>query len=280
MQSRSFDVICAGHTEWSVVAPRASEERLRLLPSDGAIRSALLLSNMSGALGSTGERPLRVGLATNLQDDSLGRRLTEHLTNAGIDTTGVSFERSFSGVVLLEARLDAPRVVDTHIAAAPISIPEEWRARVLLLSGLAPSVAYNASLCKAARAARRRGAAVVVEVAATFHAWAGADSRAARAVLANADVVCCTSEDLAILGESALSLRSWMRPEAAFVLHAVGEPPMVTGRFGVVRGRGQKEAQLLGTPLAASICRELSMSRDVFDVPPDLYRRALDSSGG
>src|SRR5690348_9005971 len=75
---RGFDVICAGETAWRVIS-NARASRLGFEPDGGAVKAAVTLAR----------NEMRVGLATVLTDDALGRALFRHLTNAGVDTSGV-----------------------------------------------------------------------------------------------------------------------------------------------------------------------------------------------
>ena len=86
----AFDVICAGEALWSVEdAEPGSAAPPRLRPGGGAVSSALALARQG----------LRVGLATVLENDTVGRRLREKLASAGIDTAGVELAQPTSGIV-------------------------------------------------------------------------------------------------------------------------------------------------------------------------------------
>ncbi|MEO7110888.1 MAG: hypothetical protein ABI183_10655, partial [Polyangiaceae bacterium] len=115
----------------------------------------------------------------------------------------------------------------------PVAIPEDWSSPVLLLSGMSPFVSSAAALCKAARAARRAGSIVVVDLHADWNAWKGQNWRSIRMILREADVVWASSEDLVGLNLDVASARSAMRPNAVFVSHIAGRAS-ARGLFGEV----------------------------------------------
>src|SRR5690349_17969604 len=83
----AFDVICAGEARWNLRS--AAPPRLR--PGGGAVSSALALARQG----------LRVGLATVLENNTVGRHLREKLAAAGIDTAGVELAQPTSGIVFV-----------------------------------------------------------------------------------------------------------------------------------------------------------------------------------
>src|SRR6185436_11999887 len=108
-------------------------------------------------------------------------------------------------------------------------IPDVWTSPVLLLSGVSPSVVHSAAMCRAARTARRARSLVVVDVNARWHRWFGRDPRSMRALLRDADVIRCSPEDLAVLGDDATTLRALVRRDAV---------TLVTSSTGVVTAIG------------------------------------------
>src|SRR4051794_41019863 len=145
--ARSFDVICAGEALVSVDdeagAIAGGTERLSLRPGGGAMNAAVSLARQG----------LRVGLATVLADDSVGRALLAKVAARGVDVGGVELAERSPGLVLV--RGGARQVVSVREQERPVVVPEGWSSQVLLLSGMSPVVAHGAALCKAARAARR-----------------------------------------------------------------------------------------------------------------------------
>lgn len=135
-------------------------------------------------------------------------------------------------------------------------------AQVLLLSGLSPAVAHAGALCKAARSARRAGSIVVVDVNARRRLWAGQDSRAIRMVVREADVVRCSTEDLAVLRMDLATIRAAMRRTAVLVVTDGIRPARVTGAFGEVTQAPRVLAPLrpagAGDAFTAAICAELA----------------------
>ena len=197
----SFDVVCAGEALWRLAE---GEDALRLRPGGGAVKAAFALARQG----------LRVGLATVLADDVAGRELVAKLAARGIDVGGVELAQRSSGIVLTEGRGGARQVVSFREEEQPIAIPAGWTSQVLLLSGMSPVVSHGAALCKAARAARRAGTVVVVDVNASWHLWKGRDPRNIRMVLREADVVWCSAEDLFGLDLDVASLQAALRPSA------------------------------------------------------------------
>jgi sugar/nucleoside kinase (ribokinase family) len=269
--SASFDVICAGEAVWSVAPPDASRSAewtsLRFRPGGGAVNAALALARQE----------LRVGLATVLEDRSAGRGLLEKIAAAGVEVGGVSLARPNTGLVFV--RGGARQALSFGQEAQPIEIPAGWSSRVLLLSGMSPVVPQAASLCKAARAARRAGSLVVVDVNARWDLWEGRDSRAIHMVLREADVVWCSAEDLFGLNMSATAIRATMRPNAVLALSDGGGRAFATGPFGEVAQSRERTALLgptgEGEAFATAICVELARAGHAGEHSAELWARAL-----
>ena len=293
IKKATFDVICAGEAVWAIAGRlgetheardrRARDTRddgiarsIRLRPSGGAVNVALALAHAG----------LRVGLAAALADDAQGRALLANVRAAGIDIGGVVFAtppRTGSGatLVLVESTQGGRSVVPFRVDdEPPVSVPEEWSAQVLLLSGMSPGVASAAGLCKAARAARRKGAIVIIDVNARRHAWVGRDPRGIRMVLREADVVRCSTADLAALGIDGDDARGAMRPNATLVITHGADAAQATGLFGEIR---QKPPMIVpvhprgaGDAFTAALCVELAKAGDFGANRGDLWSRALE----
>lgn len=265
-ESRAFDVICAGEALWSVDDVEARHPAPRLRPGGGAVTSALALARQG----------LRVGLATVLDNDSFGRRLRDNLAAAGIDTAGVELAQPASGIVFV--RGGARQVVSLREQEQPVAVPAHWSSQVLLLSGMSPVVAHGAALCKAARAARRAGSIVVVDVNARWDLWVGRDARSIRMILREADVVWASAEDLFGLNMDAAAMRSALRPTAVLASSDGAGSAFASGPFGeVARTPGD---HLLpptgeGDAFATAICAELARAGKVEDGSAELWSRAL-----
>ncbi len=224
----TFDVICAGEALWKLATPgarfsgRSGEVRLR--PSGGAVDVALSLA----------KEGLRVGLAAVLTDDDLGRASRERLEAAGVDVRAVRLSPRRTSFVVVDGRGGATHVGPTLEDSAAFEVPRAWSARVLLLSGLSPLIAHAASLCKAARKARREGSLVMLDFNASLHEWAGRDARVIRMVLAETDVARCSVADLAVLGMEVRDVRAALRPNAVLVVTDVLGGAVATGPFGEV----------------------------------------------
>jgi len=161
----------------------------------------------------------------------------------------------------------------------PVEVPAGWSSQVLLLSGMSPVVPQAAALCKAARAARRAGTLVVVDVNARWDLWQGRDSRSVHMVLREADVVWCSAEDLFGLNLSAASMRATMRPNAVLAVSDGGGRAFATGPFGEVAQSRERGALLgprgEGEAFATAICAELVRAGKAGEHSSELWSRAL-----
>jgi 2-dehydro-3-deoxygluconokinase len=270
----TFDVVCAGEALWSVAPngnPSTDTSALRFRLGGGAVNAALALARQG----------LRVGLATVLGDDTLGRELRERIAAAGVDVGGVALAKPGSGILFV--RGGARQVVSFREEEEPVAIPEGWSSQVLLLSGMSPVVAHGAALCKAARAARRAGSVVVVDVNARWDLWEGRDARTILMVLREADVVWCSAEDLFGLGMDAGMMRAALRKNAVLALSDGAGSAFATGPFGeVVRAPSTGRApNNLAAPLdgsdafATAICAELARAGHASEASGELWERAL-----
>lgn len=266
-----FDVICAGEARWDLAARGMLGHlatSLRFRPGGAALNVAVALAR----------RGLRVGLAASLGDDSFGRALLARVSAAGVDTGGVSLSSAQSGLVLVQGMGAAARVVNYRQEEPPIAIPAGWAAPVLLLTGLSPVVPHAAAFCKEARAARRTGTVVVVDVNARRHVWMGQDPRAIRAVMGEADVVRCSAEDMEVLGVDGAALRGMMRRGTVLVLsHATRID--ATGPFGEIVRENPTPAALTpagsGDTFTAAMCAALSRAGSAGLERFDLWARLI-----
>lgn len=257
----SLDVICAGEARWDLAARGvlgSAASAVGFRPGGAAVRVALALA----------ARGVRVGLSASLGDDTAGRALLARVTAAGVDTAGVSLAPAQTGVLLVQGQGAEARVLSTREGEVPIAVPPGWSAPVLLLTGVTPVVAHAAAFCKEARAARRTGTLTVIDLNARRHLWAGQDSRVLRSLLAEADVVRCSAEDLVVLGLTPAAVRAMMRPgkvlvaASAAAVHATGpfgevarQQPFAsrdTGGAFSLRGPGAGDA------FTAAMCAELA----------------------
>jgi sugar/nucleoside kinase (ribokinase family) len=219
-----------------------------------------------------------VGLATALGDDSAGRALCARIAAAGVDVGGVKLTPPGSGLFFVQGA-GADRQVIAHVGQErAFAVPPGWQAQVLLLSGLSPVLAHAAALCKAARAARRAGSIVVVDVNARPHVWAGHDPRAVRSVLREADVVRCSAEDLVTLDLDPRAVRAAMRAEGVLVSGDLVGDAWAMGPFGEVvdpRPAGPPIAPPSGDAITAAVCGELARGGPATLTRADPWRRAL-----
>jgi sugar/nucleoside kinase (ribokinase family) len=263
-KARSFDVVCAGEALWNVVATSASASAPTFRPGGGAVSAALALARQG----------LHVGLATVLADDTAGRALRDEIAGAEVDAGGVELSKPTSGLFLVEG--GARQVVSFREEEQPVEIPPGWSSQVLLLSGMSPVVSHAAALCKAARAARRAGTIVVVDVNARWQLWKGRDARAIRMILREADVVWSSAEDLFGLNMDLASMRSAMRPNAVLAVSDGMGKASAIGPFGeVTRSATTVDLARDGDAFAIAICAELARAPTNL-LSGDSWARALE----
>lgn len=266
--TRSFDVICAGEALWNVSASNPGAG-LRFSAGGGAVSAARALAR----------HELHVGLATVLRDDTSGRALRDEVARAGIDVGGVGLTEPTSGLVFVNKIGGARQVVPFREEEEPVEIPPGWSAQVLLLSGMSPVVAHAAALCRAARAARRAGTVVVLDVNARWDLWAGRDSRSIRMVLREADVVWSSAEDLLGLNMDLATMRAALRPGAVHVASDGLGNVAARGPFGEV-APAPRASDLVrpgsdGGAFATAICVELVRARQDGGHRGELWARAI-----
>jgi sugar/nucleoside kinase (ribokinase family) len=266
-RQRGFDVICAGEAMWNLVTHGDAPPRLEI--EGGAVRVARALVRQE----------LRVGLATVLPDDMLGRELKTQLGERGLDVGGVQLAVPRSDLVVVKGG-GARQVVSTREEDPPMAVPDGWVSQVLLLSGMSPVVSHAAALCKAARAARRAGSLVVLDVNVRWHLWKGRDPRAIHSVLREAHVVSCSAQDLFGLNLDGTALRAALRPHAVLVYADGAGRVTATGPFGEVGIRSTAEQAPLGsgTAIAVAICRELARATHADEKGGDVWARMLERS--
>jgi sugar/nucleoside kinase (ribokinase family) len=272
-RTRTFDVICAGGASWKVASTAGafapSSLRLPLRPSGGAVDVALTLAKQG----------LRVGLASVFSDDDFGRASRERIAALGIDVDGVSLASAGSGFVLVDAGGGASAVPSDEELSPPLEVPSGWSSQLLLLSGLSPVVAHAAALCKAARAARREGALVLLDFDASLRVWIGRDPRTVRMVLREVDVARCSLADVAVLGSDVAEVRAALRPGATLVVSDAAGGIVATGPFGEVAVAPSDATSSRrtggGDALTAALCAELTRPGEPGESPSGRWHRAL-----
>lgn len=237
-RARRFAIVCLGEAE------SPSPYRAR----GGAVEAALQLARHG----------LHVGLVASLDDEPSGRALLDQLRDAGIGVEGVALERPRTRILLSDARHSAPLRAEDE---PPLTLPAGWSFELLLISGVAPGLIPLAAKCRAARAARRAGAPVVVDLNARRSAWRARDARQLYALLREADVVRASTDDLMSLWTDALTLRAAMRPTATFVLTDGASRASASGPFGELslppRALSPRSSPGAGDAFTAALCREL-----------------------
>lgn len=267
-RAKNFDVICAGEALFAV-SPLGAGPHGAFVPAGGAVNLALALAREG----------LRVGLATVLADDDFGRRCLDRMAASRVDVGGVGLARPRAGLVLVDAS-GGERTPQWPGGNDPaFEVPSGWSSPLLLLSGLSPALSYAAALCRAARAARRAGALVVLDFNASLHAWAGQDPRTIRMLLREVDVARCSVADLAVLGMDVRAVRVELRPEAVTVVSAPDGSASATGPFGEVTF-APPPADLprpsgSGGAFTAALCAELTRLGEPGESAQSRWRRAL-----
>jgi 2-dehydro-3-deoxygluconokinase len=265
-----FDVICAGETRWRLPEPAG----MQLRAGGGAVELAVALA----------KRGLRVGLATVLADDALGRASIERLAAAGVNTAGVALANRPRGLVLVDGVPDLGPLPSLVEDERPLEVPARWSSQVLLLSGLSPVVARTAALCRAARAARRAGTTVLLDFDASLHAWSHGDSRVIRMLLREVDVARCSHADLAVLGTDVATVRAALRAGAVLVVSDDTGRCVATGRFGelVVERKDPRPRARTGngSAITARLCAGLLRRPAPGESVESRLRRALGGERG
>jgi sugar/nucleoside kinase (ribokinase family) len=269
VKPKRFDVIAVGQALFQIMTPTHGGG-VTMAPAGGAVTSAVALAR----------RGLTVGLVTVVDDDPAGRGLVERVAAAGVDTEGVHVAPRRAGLLFVD-RSGATREVGAGADSTdPLEVPDHWSSRVLLVSGLSPVVAHAAALCKAARAARRSGAVVVLDVHARWHLWAGHDGRAIRSILREADVVRLSTDDAAVLGVDPDTVRALTRPRAVLVMSRGADDAWATGPFGHVvrpsRAAGAWVPQSVPDAFTTEICEALARAGEPGDDRAALWERALE----
>ena len=263
---KTFDIICAGEGGLEMETQAVSAPTFR--PGGGAVKAAIALARQG----------LRVGLATVLADDTFGRGLREEIAHTNVDAAGIALSKPSSGLFLV--RGGARQVVSFREEEQAVEIPLGWSSQVLLLSGMSPVVSHGAALCKAARAARRAGSIVVVDVNARWQLWEGRDPRSIRMILREADVVWCSAEDLFGLNLDIAAMRSAMRANAVLAMSDGLGKTWAMGPFGELVRRFEARSSSLSMhrddAFVTAICAELARAGQAGPMNGDLWTRALD----
>jgi fructokinase/2-dehydro-3-deoxygluconokinase len=231
------------------------------------------LLNIVGMLAST---RVRVGLATVLDDDRLGRKSLAEVAALGTDVRGVKLAGPDTHLVVVDAAGGQSSVVADR-TAPDLEIPPFWSSRVLILSGLSAVASRLAAFCKAARRARRDGTVVVLDVVGSLRRWAGQDPRVISMVLREADVVRCSFLDLAMIGTAIATVRNAMRSSATLVIND-DRGTSAIGTFGEVRVEAVRESLAsggFGEAYTAAICAEFARPRREVETPGARWNRIL-----
>ena len=224
-----LDVLCLGEALWDLCTPRgrtlASASSLRLAPGGAAVNVALALARLGW----------RAGLAATVGADALGEALAARVAASGVSTDLVRRAPPRTGLMFREQIDRAQRIVGYRQPdeEAPV-LPEGWRARALVLTGILPAEAQAASFGAAARAARRCGARVVADLNARPRVWRGRAGAPLPAWIGDADVIKASADDLEVMGLAEATLRAAMRPPAVLVVTSGPGATRARGPFGEI----------------------------------------------
>lgn len=266
-----MNVLCVGEALWDLTAKRsfARARSLEMRPGGAAVNVALALAHEG----------VRVGLAAVVGEDALGEALIAQVAAAGVATALVERALPRTGLLFAERRREGARFVGYRAADEPAPrAAGDWSARVVLVTGLMPSVEHARGLREVVQTARARGARVMVDVNARPRVWRGRDPAAALGVLALADVVKASEDDLAVLGIAGPeALVGCVRAGATVITTAGAGVARAMGSFGEVtrapRALGKKPRDTLGAgdAFAAAVVAELTRGD-----AEGIWDRALD----
>lgn len=239
---RAFDLICAGEALWRVIG------RDQVTPAGGAVTIALRAAREG----------LSVGVVTSLADDSLGQALAHRLTESGVDVGGLAWTTSLGSLVVVRGDVTATM----RGPSASWEIPPRWSAAVTLLAGVTPNATHAAALVRAARAAKRAGSIVVLDLNARRQVWAGHDPRYVRSLFREVDVLRASAEDRAALNLDETEMRHALRDDAVLVSTTHGGDARALGPFGeltkLVRGRRDLLSLGMRDRFTVALCRALT----------------------
>ncbi len=193
--STRFDVICVGE---AVLAPAGTG----LVATGGAVRTASALACAE----------LRVGLCAVVPEDPRAYLAVDEVRARGIAVDGVVHSVAFR--------------------ETPAALPDAWSADLLVISGVTPALAPAARLCRDARAVRRRGGMVVVDLNARPELWREHDARVCHALLREAHLVRCSTADAFALWMDVATIRGAMNPSGILVITDGPGPARAHGPFG------------------------------------------------
>lgn len=265
--TRSFEVICAGEPLW------------RAALDAGPAGPPAVTVGLLGVARRLARAGVRVGLAATLDDDRFGRACTAEMEALGVDVGAVKLAPPGPGFFVVDAAGGGLGVIAERGPARDLEIPPAWSSQVLLLSGLSPVTSRAAAFCRAARKARREGTTVVLDLAGSLREWVGRDPRTIAMLVREADVVCCSYVDLAVIGTDTASVRRGLREGATLVL-GDDATTTATGAFGEVRveGRREKTQAAAAEACTAAICAELARPTRTTESPAARWDRILRAS--
>jgi fructokinase len=197
-------ICCVGELMWDFHVERGTletGESFRRVPGGAAANVALAIADLGGVAAVAGV----------VARDAFGAGLRARLGELGLDVTAVAERTGRTGMVFIEHPASGQ---DRYLSYRPsfgttsaLTLPQAWkrsslRTKVLHVAALDPDWIDPATFARLAGRALSRGARLTIDVNARPRAWRRRRSipRPFRAMLAKADVVKASHEDLVMLG--------------------------------------------------------------------------------
>lgn len=214
MSQLVLDVTCVGPCRLSRTAAARGESGA--FSVRGALEVAALLS----------EAELSVGLASQMDGAVIHGVLARHAASLGI------LMGPWRGLRPTSQGNDPSARIEREM----FSIPERWHSNVLVISGIDASVARAGNLCRLARAFRREGAVVIVDLRSEL-AWSHERSPlVVRSLLRESDVVRVRREDIDMLQLVLADFFAMVRPDGVVLVSGQsGEKPTLEVHVGETR---------------------------------------------
>ncbi len=278
-------ILCLGEVAWDLAPERGASlvdtRSLRITPGGAS-------ANAARALADVGDHAL---VCAAVGDDPLGRGLVARLAALGVDVSLIGRARARTALVFVERppapgaqAQPGPRAVSYRDPAGEIAglaghvraiggargVLARARADALVVGTIACADAAAPLFAACARAARRAGAIVAIDVNARPRLWRaiGAPQRAI-ALVELADVVKASVDDLAVIGLPPRDLAARLRHGATLVVTDGPRPARAIGPFGEVavapRRALPSDAAGAGDAFVAGLVRALVASRRAAD---------------
>jgi sugar/nucleoside kinase (ribokinase family) len=269
-----LDVLCVGEALWDLYAPAgvpfAEAPSLAFVPGGAAVNVALHLTRLG----------LRAGLAAVVGEDALGEALIARVAGLGVECSRVERAPPRTGLVFVERAGEARRIVGYRAKdeRAP-KVSGAIEAKLLFLTGVLPDEAAIGGFADMAAHARRGGARVVLDLNARRGVWAGRAAPLLGPLFEAADVIRCSTDDLALLACDVAAVQGALREGGVLMVSDGPRPTRAFGPFGVLE-RAPDHAEVLdptgaGDALSAGVLAELCGAEGSWREAA-LWERAID----